>query len=393
MRGRKSGKLRFVDRILVHNLESGFAFSLQKSQKSGRWEAAWGDSSWPANAFAVERFYGELNDLFGKRKIGDNLSRCTHEVTIFSKNAPKNIKLNAEEAEAVLISANSSLSSGKISDDVALVGFLSSKIFSRVKDDCKIFKVKFDAGEFVFAKRNGRWFLDDLTAHLEVKCDLIANFLNEIFTLEAEGVCHSYDDPGQCNLSITLYGGNASERVDFLSSGEGLFFAENAAVDMFFFVEREKIFKIIDMARDLLKYQFFHALKCEDINVVLVASDEHFNFHDLKNQDKWQFTYSKKGKLLVREISKEYVNSMLEVLNQVESIGIVQDFYEEDKQFTITFSDGPDNSKTFNFYKVDEKLFVGIDGQGIKFEIKNSFCPMFFHILRSHAAKSEDVVL
>ncbi|MDR1413657.1 MAG: hypothetical protein LBI56_01820 [Puniceicoccales bacterium] len=387
---KKSCELEFVDKVLVHNLQTGFVFFLQKSHRSSEWEIAWGENAWPANSFAVERFYRDLSERIEKRKIGEDLSQCNYEITIFSREAPRNVKLNAE---ALFFGADAGVAASKLSDDMIIVSFLNPRIFSHVKDECKIFKIKSDDGEFVFAKRNGRWFLDNLTAHLEVSSDSVANFFREIFALEGTDVCQSYENPGKNDLSVTLYGNNASEKVDFFSGDGDLFLLENSATDIYFFAEREKYYKIMEAAENLLKFRIFRDFKCEDMTVVLVASDEHFNFHDLKTRNMWQLTYSKKGKLRVEEISKEQVAFLFEMFDKVEAIGVVYDLGDESNQFTVILDRGTDHARTFNFCEVEGRLFVGLGDQNIKFEIKSSFATMFFQILRSHSAKSEDIVL
>jgi hypothetical protein len=282
---------------------------------------------------------------------------------------------------------------GEFSDATAAIAFLNPKIFSRVGSDCQIFKVKLGDSEFIFAKRHGKWFLDNPKSDLEMGDELISNFFHELLLLE--GITLSKPRGGNVSpdFSITLYGKNSSERVIFFAGEEDLCLVTNDMPDLSFTVSRESFAKMLEATQKLLKFRVFSLPQCGDINIALASSGEHFNFHDLKSQNKWQITYSKDGEVRVEEISVEKIDEILRMLRNVESVNVLSELYVENKSFTVAFDEGSNLAQIFNFYEDDGKVFVEPNGQGVKFEIDGSFVPAFFARLRAIFEKIGSVTL
>ncbi|MDR1595978.1 MAG: hypothetical protein LBR91_03610 [Puniceicoccales bacterium] len=380
--------LESVEKILFHNQVSGYKFSLQKSQRNSGWEVAWSEGVWPANIFAIEDFHGKLKNYFGEVGPGKDLSLCTYEVTLVSKGSRKTVKLTAENVNITFFGENFPGARNAIPDDDVVACFLNTKIFPCVRDDCKIFRVKSKSGEFVFAKRHGKWFLDGSVSNFEIRGDLVAKFFHEIFAAEGKKICRIRYSGAQPCLSVTLYGDMASERVNFYVV-DGTYFIENAVADLFFEIGRECFSGVESAAAALMHLQIFPIAQCDDINVVQAASGDYFNFHHLKSRGKWQFTYSRDGTTKVREIPHDQVGGILDLLGRVEPIGIVQELATDDMAFTLTLGGKSTGAKIFTFYVDGERLFVGSDGESTKFELKRSFYPAFFQMIRSISADSD----
>jgi hypothetical protein len=343
----------------------------------------WNGEIWPANGEAVNRFYERLK-IYSGDGVTDGegpLSRpvagemAAYGVTIFSKAYSRTIGLVAADASLVFPDAD---------DDATVAGFLNPRIFAHVGDGCKIFRIKFGDDVFMFSKRHGKWFLDDPTANLEMKPEPMARFFREIFTLDSTGVPQKSRDVEPAGLAITLYGDNASERVNFSRTVAGAYFVENDRAAILFPIAEESFHRLSEAAENLLKLHPFQIAKCDDISVFLPDSGEHFNFHDLKNGGKWQFTYAKDGDVKLREIDGKMVDAMLNFLEETESIGILAKLPTETKTFTITVNEFSTAAQAFNFYEADGRLFVETDGQRIKFEIESRFVAPFFHLVRAN---------
>jgi hypothetical protein len=167
---------------------------------------------------------------------------------------------------------------------------------------------------------------------------------------------------------------------------------ENDTTDLTFAMQHEKFTKLQEAVEDLLKIHVFPISRCDDISVFSCASGEHFNFHDLKSRNKWQFTYSKEGNLEVAEIPAEQMNVMLDFLKTTESIAILSELPENHKSFVLTINELSDDAQIFNFYEYDGRLFIELEGQHIKFEINNCFIVPFFHFLQTNIPQAANPV-
>ena len=185
---------------------------------------------------------------------------------------------------------------------------------------------------------------------------------------------------------MSLYGNNSSERVGFISINDKDCYAHNSSTDLTFCVLPEQFRSIKSAIENLLKLPIFTIRDFEDMDVVLHGSEEHFNIHCTKLQNKWQLTYSHEGNFQVKELGDGDVKAMLNVINAVTSMGIVGDLSIEQAMFSLTIDKLSKCPKIYNFYKVGDQVYVGEDGKDIKFEINGSFVPMFFQILRSYIA-------
>jgi hypothetical protein len=374
-----SETLRAIEEITIDNLRSNYKFSLRRIARSGKWEVVWDDSAWPANDFAIENLYRTLEN-FAQKKINGAPELYFYEIVIVSKGVPKNIKLTEEEANSLFHGAKSLDNR----DESVLTLFMDPRVFARVGDDCKIFKIKTYGDEFIFAKRYNRWFFDSPASNLEIKSELIAKFSHEIFSMEGKNISTAPRDVGPTNVSITLYGKNSSERANFFFANDGTCLAKSGTADLFFTINGEVFEKMIGAINNLLKFHIFVIEECNDIKIVSSENGERFNFHNLKSQGKWQFTHAKNGELRVSEIGEKSVMSILNFMRNAESISVLSELPTENKLFTITLNDGTDGRQIFNFYKNGDRSFVEPDGRGIKFEAEKNFDAMFMDALRAN---------
>ncbi|MDR1433198.1 MAG: hypothetical protein LBI61_02550 [Puniceicoccales bacterium] len=335
----------------------------------------------------MERFCERLAASFKDGKLaGDSQSSC-YEMTVTGKKLRRTVKLAPKEANFMLFGRDADGPSGKISDDMALASFFNVNVFARVGCACKVFKAKFADGEFAFSKRHGKWFLDDSTSNLEIESAQMGKFFKEIFSLEAAYACHPFNDGERPILSITLYGGKASERVNFFSFDDGECFVENSSADAYFSVDRADFTRVLETVKDLLKFRVFTILSCDDVSVAVPENGEHFDLHDLKNDGKWQFTHVANGELTVGEVSEKFVEALLKLLNETKSARIVQEAEADAGHavLTVTIDGRSDDPEKFVFYSDGGQLFVGIEGQNVKFEIDNSFDASLLSALKTCA--------
>ncbi|MDR1890999.1 MAG: hypothetical protein LBQ23_02330 [Puniceicoccales bacterium] len=386
-------KLQSIDKITIRNLGSNRKIFLRKSPKTGAWETVWDDNIWPANLFAIERFYETLETHLDKKLPDEIPPKCCYEVTVSSEKSLRKVQFTSEDFNFIFSNLGFDPNKLQAPDDTILVKFLDPKIFPHVGNDCKIFKIKSQKWEFVFAKRQGKWFLEHSDLHFEIKDELILKFFHEIFSLESKDIAFSYDNIPEHTLSISLYGENLIERVSFMDMDEQTCFAENDAIDLFFIIEHGQFAKIVDAIGNLLKVNIFSTSNCNDISVSTSNNGEYFNFHNLNNQNKWQFTYSQSGDLKIKEISQEDMDEMLAVFANTPSMIVSPSLLFEDKAFTVTLNEFSDNPRVFNFYRKDGQLFVGTNNQDIKFEIASCFEAILFHNIRRHTRESEDLLL
>ncbi|MDR2603330.1 MAG: hypothetical protein LBC11_02095 [Puniceicoccales bacterium] len=387
----ESPRLQPIDEITIRNLKSDRKILLQKSPKTSKWKATWEDNSWPANGFAIERFYEKLETYLNQKSPNEILPEHCYEITIFAKKFSRKMQFGVEDFNFVFSDLGLGADELQFPDGTILSKFLDPKIFPHVRKDCKIFKIKSKKWEFVFTKRQGKWFLDHSDLRLEVKDELILNFFHGIFSLESRDITFTHDNMQEHTLSILLYGENTSERVSFLNVNEQTCLAENDAVDLFFVIEREQLTKIMDAIEDLLKVYIFPTKSCNDISII--TPGEYFNFHSLNNQNKWQFTYSKNGEPEVKEISQEDMDTLLTIFTKTASMVVSPLLFFDDKSFTVTFNEFSDNPQVFSFHRKGDQLFVGTDDQDIKFEIVSSFEAKLFHNIRRHSRRSKDLLL
>jgi hypothetical protein len=387
----KSPRLQPIDEITIRSLKSDQKFSLQKSSKTSKWKATWEDNSWPANGFAIERFYEKLETYLDQKSPNEIPQEHCYEVTIFAKKFSRKMQFGVEDFNFIFSDLGLSADEKQFPDGTVLSKFLDPKIFPHVKKNCKIFKIKSKKWEFIFTKRQGKWFLDHSDLRLEVKDELILKFFHGIFSLESRDVTFTHDNMLEHTLSILLYGENTSERVSFLDVNEQTCLAENDTVDLFFVIEREQLTKIMDTIEDLLKVHIFPTNSCNDISINMPG--EYFNFHSLNNQNKWQFTHSKNGELEVKEISQEDMDALLTIFTRTTSMVVSPSLFFDNKSFSVTFNEFSDNPQVFSFYRKGDQLFVGTDDQDIKFEITSSFEAKLFHSVRRHSRRSKDLLL
>ncbi|MDR2776585.1 MAG: hypothetical protein LBB17_00865 [Puniceicoccales bacterium] len=385
----KPTRLQTIDEIIIRNLKSDQKVLLQKSLKTNKWKVTWDDNSWPANGFAVEQFYEKLEAYLDQKLPNEISPEHCYEVTISAKKLSRKMQFRAEDFN--LIFTDLSLGTDEKQFSTILSKFLDPKIFPHVRKDFKIFKIKSKKWEFVFTKRQGKWFLDHSDLRLEVKDELMLKFFHGIFSLKSRGITFTHDNTLEPDLSILLYGENTSERVSFLNVNEQIYLAENDAVDLFFVVEREQLTEIMNAIEDLLKVHIFPIKSCNDISIN--TSGEYFNFHSLGNQSKWQFTHSKNGELEVKEISQEDMDALLTIFEKTASMIVSPLLFFDDKSFTVTFNEFSDNPQVFSFYRKGDQLFVGTDDQNIDFEIASCFEAILFHNIRRHGSRSKDLLL
>jgi hypothetical protein len=383
-----SPRLQPIDEIAIGNLKSDQKILLQKSPKTNKWKATWGDNSWPANGFAIEQFYEKLEAYLDQKSPNEIPPEHCYEVTIFAKKFSRKIQFEVEDFNFIF--SDPGLGTDEKQFGTVLSKFLDPKIFPHVKKDFKVFKIKSKKWEFVFTKRQGKWFLDHSDLRLEVNDELIFKFFHGIFSLGSRDITFTHDNALEHTLSILLYGENTSERVSFLNVDERTCLAENDAVDLFFVIEREQLTKIMDAIEDLLKVHIFPTKSCNDISIN--AAGEYFNFHSL-SQNKWQFTHSKNGELEIKEISQEDMDTLLTIFTKTASMVVSPLLFFDDKSFTVTFNEFSDNLQVFNFYRKDGQLFVGTDDQDVRFEIASSFEAKLFHSIRRHSHRSKDLLL
>jgi hypothetical protein len=389
--------LQHIDKIAICNLKSNWKVFLQKSSKSGKWEMAWGDNIWPANGFAVERFYEKLEN-HPDAKIPDVIPpKYYYEVTIFAQGSVRKIQFTVEDLNSIFSDLTPELNKLQFSDDAILAKLFNPRVFSHAGNNCKIFKIKSKKWEFVFSKRQGKWFLDHsnmrFNMRLEIKDELILKFFHEIFSLESKDITFTYDNTPEHTLSISLYGEKASERVNFLDVDEQTCFVKNDAIDLFFVIEREQLVKIVDTIENLLRVHIFSLNNCNDISINTPNNGEYFNFHNPNNQNKWQFTHSQNGELKVKEISQEDIDTMLAVFTTTVSMIVAPSLLFEDKAFTVTLNEFSNDPQIFNFYRMGDQLFVGMSDRDIKFEIDSYFEAILFHNIRRYSRQSENIRL
>ncbi|MDR0742379.1 MAG: hypothetical protein LBE98_02860 [Puniceicoccales bacterium] len=387
----ESPRLQTIDEIIIRNPRSDQKILLQKSPKSSKWKVIWEDNSWPANVFAIEQFYEKLATCLDQKLPNEISPEHCYEITIFTKKFSRKIQFRAEDFNSIFSDSSLETDEKQSSDSAILSKFLDPEIFPRVKKDCKIFKIKSKKWEFVFTKRQGKWFLDHSDLRLEVKDELILKFFHGIFSLKSRDITFTHDNTLEPALSILLYGENASERVNFLDVNEQICLAENDAVDLFFVIERKQLTEIMDAIEDLLKVHIFPIKSCNDISIN--TSGEYFNFHSLNNQSKWQFTHSKNGELEVKEISQEDMDTLLTIFEKTASMIVSPLLLFDDKSFTVTFNEFSDNPQAFGFYRKGDQLFVGTDAQDVNFEIASYFEAILFHNIRKHSSRSKDLLL
>ncbi|MDR1173383.1 MAG: hypothetical protein LBK24_01150 [Puniceicoccales bacterium] len=387
----KPTRLQAIDEIIIGNLKSGQKVSLQKSPKTSKWKVAWEDSSWPANVFAIERFYEKLETYLGQKSPNEIPPEHCYEVTISAKKLSRKIQFGTEGFNSIFSDSGPETDEKQFLDRTILSKFLDPKIFPHVRKDFKIFKIKSKKWEFVFTKRQGKWFLDHSNLRLEVKDELMLKFFHGIFSLKSKDITFTHDNVLEPVLSILLYGENTGERVSFLDVNEQTCLAENDAVDLFFVIERGQLTEIMDAIEDLLKVYIFPIKSCNDISIN--TPGEYFNFHSLNNQSKWQFTHSKNGELEVKEISQEDMDTLLTIFEKTASMVVSPLLFFDDKSFTLTFNEFSDNPQVFSFYRKGDQLFVGTGDQDINFEIASCFEAILFHNVRKHSSRSKDLLL
>ncbi|MDR0693224.1 MAG: hypothetical protein LBF49_01465 [Puniceicoccales bacterium] len=386
----ESPRLQPIDEIAIGNPKSDQKILLQKSPRTSKWKATWGDNSWPANGFAIERFYEKLEAYLDQKSPNEIPQEHCYEVTISAKKFSRKMRFGVEDFNFIFSGSGLETDGKQLPDGTILSKFLEPKIFPHLRKDFKIFKIKSKKWEFVFTKRQGKWFLDHSDLRLEVKDEPILKFFHGIFSLESRDIAFTHDHTLEHTLSILLYGENTIERVSFLNVDEQTCLAENDAVDLFFVIEREQLTKIMDAIEDLLKVHIFPTTSCNDISVN--TAGEYFNFHSL-SQNKWQFTHSKNGELEIKEISQEDMDTLLTVFTRTASMVVSSSLFFDDKSFAVTFNEFSANPQVFNFYRKDGQLFVGTDDQDIKFEIASSFEAILFHNIRRHSRGSKDLLL
>ncbi|MDR3143999.1 MAG: hypothetical protein LBT64_00670 [Puniceicoccales bacterium] len=363
--------LRGIDKICVQQLESGREFHLRKSQRTGAWNVAWGLNIWPANVYAIDQFCWKMQPYF-LQALDKIQPQGDYEVTIFESGIPKSAKLSAEEMGSVFAQVGSA-------DDANFYRiFLDNSIFAHVRSNCGIFKLKLNRGEFVFTRRHGKWSIGAPASNLHPNDELIAEFFREIFSLNGTVDPRQYENVMHPTLAITLYGGNSSERVKFLDVDGTICLAQNDAADLSFGIDREAFLRIENAIENLLKFNVFPSVDCEEISIVLQDSGEHFNFHDLRNHGPWQFTHSKNGELSVQEISREKVSEMVEFLKNTESLGIVHEMRDEIKCGSLSMIDGAGNQQIFNIHRNGNRIFIEPNEQDIRFEVRDDFLDMLF---------------
>ncbi|MDR1528168.1 MAG: hypothetical protein LBS22_01100 [Puniceicoccales bacterium] len=387
----KPPRLQTIDEITVRNLKSNQKILLQKSPKTSKWKVIWEDNSWPANGFAVEQFYEKLEAHFDQKLPNEISPEHCYEVTIFAKKFSRKVQFSAEDFNFIFSDSGLGIGGKQFPTGTILSKFLDPKIFPHVGKDCKIFKIKSKKWEFVFTKRQGKWFIDHSNLRLEVKDELMSKFFHGIFSLKSKDITFNHDNTLEHTLSILLYGENTSERVSFLDVNGQTCLAENDAVDLFFVVEREQLTDIMDAIEDLLKIHIFPIKSCNDISIN--TPGEYFNFHSLNNQSKWQFTHSKNGELEVKEISQEDMDTLLTIFAKTASMVVSPLLFFDDKSFTITFNEFSDNPQVFSFYRKDDQLFVGTGDQDISFEIASYFEEILFHNIGRHSHEAKDLLL
>ncbi|MDR1232808.1 MAG: hypothetical protein LBJ75_00890 [Puniceicoccales bacterium] len=383
-------RLQTIDEIIIGNPKSGQKVLLQKSPKTSKWKAIWEDNSWPANVFAIERFYETIEAYLGQKLPNEIPPEHYYEVAISAKKLSKKIQLRAEDFNSIFSDSNLKTDEKQFSDNTILSKFLDPKIFPHVGKDCKTFKIKSKKWEFTFTKRQGKWFLEHSNLRLEVKNELMSKFFHGIFSLKSKDITFTCDHTPDHTLSILLYGENTNERVSFLNVNEQTCFAENDAVDLFFVIEREQLTEITNTIEDLLKVHIFPIKNCNDISIN--TPGEYFNFHSSNNQSKWQFTHSKNGELEVKEISQEDMDTLLTIFENTASMVVSSLVLFDDKSFTLTFNEFSDNPQVFSFYRKGDQLFVGTDDQDINFEIASCFEAILFHNIRKHSSGEKDLL-
>ncbi|MDR2629028.1 MAG: hypothetical protein LBC30_03515 [Puniceicoccales bacterium] len=384
-------RLQTIDEIIIRNLKSGQKILLQKSPKTSKWKVIWEDNSWPANDFAIEQFYEKLETYLDQKSPNEIPSEQCYEVTVFAKKLSRKIRFKAEDFNFLFLDSSLEADENQFLDRTILSKFLDPKIFPHVRKDFKIFKIKSKKWEFVFTKRQGKWFIDHSNLRLEVKDELMLKFFHGIFSLKSKDITFTHDNVLEPVLSILLYGENTSERVSFLDVNEQTCLAENDAVDLFFIIECRQLTEVMNAIEDLLKVHIFPIKSCNDISINTFG--EYFNFHSLNNQSKWQFTHSKNGELEVKEISQEDMGALLTIFEKTASMVVSPLLFFDDKSFTVTFNEFSDNPQVFSFYRKGDQLFVGTGDQDINFEIASCFEAILFHNIRRHSRRSQDLLL
>jgi hypothetical protein len=293
----------------------------------------------------------------------------------------------AKDADLAFFEEDFAHGGGRFCDDSVVHNFLDTRILPYSEENCISFVLRFGNAAFCFVNRGGKWFFDDSTFNFEANGDGVSKFFRELFSLEgkySDGVFGGTPP----NLSVTVYpeyGEMTSESVDFLEVS-GKYFAEHGESRLIFEIGEECFRAIAKTAGDVVRFSIFPPSECDDINIVLADGEDYFNFHDLKSQDKWQFTHSAGGTVSVQEVSRETVDGILKLLRDVEPIGVSKELHSDGKVLALTIGGGTHSPKVFSFYADDGRLFVGCDGGNGQFEIDSSFLPMFLRAVRGDSA-------
>ena len=378
------GPLKMVSKIDFRHIDTKFGFSIEKSSRTHKWSISWDDETWQVNENKIAEVYVRLADYLAKRNLTDHY----YEVTVNFKKSQQTVKLSAEDINYVFWGQKNS---AKLPDKDLVRELLNEMIFSRVRDNCRNFKIKIKENEYIFSNRYNKWFLENLGENMEVSNDVVTRLFHAIFSLSATKIEFLNDHLSNYDVmpdfSISLYKNNARERVDFFYLDSERSFVKNDAVGLTFGITSNDFASILNAISSLLELNVFSIHSCEDIDFTLPNADEHFNLHDAKGQNKWQLTYSKDGNFQVKELTEERFNTVLNFLNTIKSINVLSDIPEERKIFSMTVDKLSKEPKVFNFYKNADHLYVEEDGKRVKFEINASFVPMIFQMLRSNVSE------
>ena len=166
--------LKIINEIHFHNLDTHFKCHVEKFSRLRRWKVCWEDDKWVVNEQELGAIYSRLAEIFD-RKIAQ-LEDPYYEITVVSKKMSKNVKLSKDEACYVFFGDKSSQE--RDTDKLFLKKLLSERIFSYVRGDCKIFKLKIGENEYVFVNRYNRWFLENFGENIELSNESVTRFFH-----------------------------------------------------------------------------------------------------------------------------------------------------------------------------------------------------------------------
>lgn len=372
--------LRFVQQITIKKNQQTLC-SLEQLPNTRAWNVIFNDISWPVNSTTLTLFLKNVSQEFSSHVASDEAYHFPYSIILHSssKQAPLSEKI-LKLPTILNISPENATSDTAL--DPVIQSFLSPYIIPSHTIQQDFFKITYQHRHFIFTQKRHQWQLEISALQLPVDHAKATQLLEKLTQLTFKSASFSYKDIPDPTYGITLYGPLCCEHIFLKKESDQQAWAQNTKTDLLFHISPKDFQSIASLIDDLLHVKLFNFKKPSSIEFFLPASQERFSFSQQTSiNDNWQLTYHHADELKIVPITSSYMQDLFAFLSATSAEDIT--FFQENAapELTITFNSP---NTTYHITKKDDRLWIQPADESVAFEIKSSFIPVLFHIIRSH---------